>query len=83
MVTGHLPPLITEEVEASSVHPRFPNIKAQTSAEMIEWLMGLQPGWVTQVPGLRRTQMIKMLGNGVVPLQAATAIRELMERLDA
>ena len=82
MVTGHLPPLITEEVEAPSVHPRFPNIKAQTSAEMIEWLMGLQPGWVTQVPGLRRTQMIKMLGNGVVPLQAATAIRELMERLD-
>lgn len=79
MVTGHLPPLITEEADAPSVHPRFPEIKAQTSAEMIEWLMGLPPGWVTQVPGLRRTQMIKMLGNGVVPLQAAAAIKELVE----
>lgn len=79
MVTGHLPPIITEEINAPSIHPRFPSVKAQTSAEMIEWLMGLPAGWVTETPNVTRAQQLKMLGNGVVPLQAATAIEELVE----
>lgn len=41
--------------------------------------MGLPDGWVTDVPGLTRTQMLKALGNGVVPQQAALALRLLTE----
>jgi DNA (cytosine-5)-methyltransferase 1 len=39
--------------------------------------MGLEAGWVCDVPGLTRNQMLKALGNGVVPQQAAAAWRAL------
>ncbi|MFE1367230.1 hypothetical protein ACFW84_23745 [Streptomyces anulatus] len=42
--------------------------------------MGLAPGWVTAVPGLSRAAQLKALGNGVVPQQAADAVRLLLER---
>jgi len=45
----------------------------------VEWLMGLPAGWVTDVPGLTRPDQLKMLGNGVVPQQAAAAITYLLE----
>ena len=43
--------------------------------EFVEWLMGLPPGWIT-APAHRFTpnQQITALGNGVVPLQALTAL---------
>ncbi len=43
--------------------------------------MGLPAGWVTDVPGLSRNQMLKLLGNGVVPQQAADALRHLLPLL--
>lgn len=43
--------------------------------------MGLSPGHVTDVPGLSRNQQLKLLGNGVVPQQAAHAIRLLLPAL--
>ncbi|PVC73506.1 DNA cytosine methyltransferase [Streptomyces sp. CS081A] len=49
----------------------------------VEWLMGLDAGHVTEVPGLTRTQQLKALGNGVVPQQAEAAIRLLHERATA
>lgn len=42
--------------------------------------MGLPAGWVTDVPGLSRTAQLKALGNGVVPQQAAAALRHLASR---
>ena len=44
-----------------------------------EWLMGLPQGWVTdpQHSELTNSQQITVLGNGVLPLQAATAIDSL------
>jgi DNA (cytosine-5)-methyltransferase 1 len=36
-------------------------------------MMGLPTGWVTDC-GLSRTQALRVLGNGVVPQQAAAAI---------
>jgi DNA (cytosine-5)-methyltransferase 1 len=45
-----------------------------------EWLMGLPDGWVTCTPGLTRSAMLRALGNGVVWLQAAAAIRHLHQR---
>ncbi len=43
----------------------------------VEWLMGLPAGWVTGLP-LPRTQALRVLGNGVIPQQAAAALRLLL-----
>lgn len=40
--------------------------------------MGWPAGWVE---GVSRTQALKILGNGVVPLQAAHAYSQLMARV--
>jgi DNA (cytosine-5)-methyltransferase 1 len=40
-------------------------------------MMGLPAGWVTDVPNLPRNAQLKALGNGVVPQQAALAVRLL------
>ena len=37
------------------------------------------PGLVTTVPGVARTRQLKIIGNGVVPQQAAAALRLLIE----
>lgn len=44
--------------------------------------MGLPAGHVTHVPDLTRTQQLKALGNGVVPQQAAAALRLLLNRAE-
>jgi len=41
--------------------------------------MGLPEGWVGGL-GLPRTVALKLLGNGVVPHQAAAALRALLVR---
>jgi DNA (cytosine-5)-methyltransferase 1 len=46
------------------------------SARFVEWLMGLPEGWVTDL--CTRREALKMLGNGVVPQQAAYAVRVLL-----
>jgi DNA (cytosine-5)-methyltransferase 1 len=43
----------------------------------VEWMMGWPAGHVDQLP---RSQALKVLGNGVVPLQAAHAYTQLLER---
>ena len=53
------------------------------SPRFVEWMMGLPEGWVTDVPGLSRNAQLKALGNGVVPAQAALALRMLLERAEA
>lgn len=50
------------------------------SPAFVEWMMGLPGGWVTGVPGLSRAEQLQLLGNGVVPQQAAEAIRRLLTR---
>ncbi|WP_209447290.1 hypothetical protein [Amycolatopsis alba] len=48
----------------------------------VEWLMGLPPGWVTaEHLGLPRTAQLRALGNGVMPQQAAHALRHLLDDL--
>lgn len=49
------------------------------SAQFVEWMMGLPEGWVTDVPGVSRTAQLRMLGNGVVPQQAAHALTILAD----
>jgi DNA (cytosine-5)-methyltransferase 1 len=48
------------------------------SPRAVEFLMGLPAGWVTDVPGLGRNEMLRALGNGVVPAQCAAALRLLL-----
>ncbi|MDH6610255.1 DNA (cytosine-5)-methyltransferase 1 [Streptomyces sp. SAI-208] len=51
---------------------------ARVSAAAYEFLMGWPAGWVTDVPGIPRSQQIKICGNGVVPQQTAAGHRLLM-----
>ena len=46
----------------------------------VEWLMGLPEGWVTdtETSDLTANQQITALGNGVLPLQATSALRCLV-----
>lgn len=71
-IRGHVAPSPTEPTGkggAQRLSPRF-----------VEWMMGLPEGWVTSPDvGLTRTQQLKALGNGVVPQQAALAVRTLFE----
>lgn len=49
------------------------------SPEFVEWLMGLEAGWVTDLRhGLSPNQQLAALGNGVLPLQAAAALTKLL-----
>lgn len=48
------------------------------SPRFVEWMQGLPDGHVTAVPGLSRNEQLKLLGNGVVPQQAAAALRHLL-----
>lgn len=52
--------------------------KVRLSTRLVEWMMGLPPGYVTDVPGLSRDSQFRVLGNGVVPRQGAEALRLLL-----
>jgi len=48
----------------------------------VEWLMGLDEGWVTDPAiGLTHAQQLTALGNGVVPLQAMRALEESARKM--
>lgn len=69
-VTGRAaPPPTTPSRRAGS--------KPQLSAKFVEWLMGLPEGHVTDLD-LSRERQLRMLGNGVVPQQAALAVHTLI-----
>lgn len=55
--------------------------KPRLNPELTEWMMGWPEGWVTAPEiGLSRAEQLKACGNGVVTLQAATALRHLLSR---
>lgn len=59
----------------------LPGRKPILNPAFVEWMMGLPQGWVTDVPGLSRSQMLSVLGDGVVPQQAAHAYALLLDDL--
>ena len=67
---------------APSPTERGRNGNPRLSAAFAEWMMGLPSGWITDVPGVTRTEALKMAGNGVVPQQAAHALSGLASRVD-
>ena len=50
------------------------------SSLFTEWMMGLEPGWITGV-GLSRKDELRACGNGVVPQQAKLALTILLDRV--
>lgn len=69
-VLGRPAPAPTEPTGKGGAH--------RLSPRFVEWLMGLPDGWVTDTDTTRNEQL-KALGNGVVPQQAAAAIRHLLD----
>ncbi len=59
-------PALLNDADGPRPAPRF-----------VEWLMGLPTGWVTDADELTHNQQITALGNGVLPLQAGTALNLL------
>ena len=57
-----------------------PKGNPRLSAAFVEWMMALPAGWVTDC-GITRNQALKALGNGVVPPQAAAALRLMLDRM--
>lgn len=55
-----------------------PGGRPRLAAEFAEWMMGI-PKLVTGIPGLPRTAQLRIIGNGVVPHQAAAALWLLIE----
>jgi len=45
----------------------------------VEWLMGWPAGWITDIGGIARPELLRIGGNGVVPQQTAAGHRLLMD----
>ncbi|MDN6657437.1 MAG: DNA (cytosine-5-)-methyltransferase [Acidipropionibacterium jensenii] len=83
-VFGKYEPVVHRWEHATGMESPVPtelnkNGRPRLNAAFAEFMMGLPPGWVTQVPGVTRAQQLKACGNGVVPQQAAAALRHLLE----
>jgi DNA (cytosine-5)-methyltransferase 1 len=58
------------------------NGQPRLNPAFVEWMQGLPAGHVTAVPGLTHGAQLRVLGNGVVPQQAAAALTWLLQRAD-
>lgn len=81
---GEYLPVITRHAEAVgrpapiAAAPLKPGGRPRLRPEFVEWMMMVPEGHVTNPElGLSRAAMFRMLGNGVVPAQAAHALRVL------
>lgn len=83
---GEYQPAITRWEDITS-HPAPPptELSARGSHRLshwfTEWMQGVPPGWICATPGVSRNEAIKAAGNGVVPQQAAAALRQMNEHL--
>lgn len=76
---GPYAPAIARWEQVTRPAPAPTDGRGRLSPAFVEWVMGLDAGHVTGVPGLSRAAQLTALGNGVVPQQACRA----MELLDA
>lgn len=75
---------VARQTEAFGVAPPPPTEigpkgNPRLNAAFAEWMMGLEPGWITEVPGMKRSEAIELAGNGVVPQQAEHALRMMLD----
>ena len=62
---------------APTIPSRREGGRARLSTRFVEWMMGLPDGYITNL-NLPRAHQLLLLGNGVVPQQAALAVRTLI-----
>ncbi|MGW2542739.1 DNA cytosine methyltransferase [Kitasatospora sp. NPDC001574] len=74
---GDYAPAIARWEAATRPAPDPVDSRGRLSPEFVEWVMGLEEGWVTQITGLSRSAQLTALGNGVVPQQASLAAQLL------
>jgi DNA (cytosine-5)-methyltransferase 1 len=70
-----------EQIVGPAPAPTEPNKNGnpRLAAAFSQWLMGWPDGWVTDPDiGISRNDQLRIVGNGVVPQQAAAAIRYLL-----
>lgn len=70
-----------EKLTRPAPAPTEPNKNGnpRLTARFSEWLLGWPEGWVTDPEiGIARTGQLRLIGNGVVPQQAATALVMLL-----
>lgn len=77
---AYAPAVARWEAVTGRCAPGATDDRGRLSTQFVEWMMGLPSGHVTAVPELTRNEHLKAIGNGVVPQQAAAAIRLLAER---
>lgn len=61
--------------------PVVPGVRGshRLNPALTEWMMGLDEGHIVDAPGITDDQARKAAGNGVVPQQAALAIRSILD----
>lgn len=70
------------ETEIGRAAPAPRGTNGRLNPPFVEWMMGLPEGWVTDPTlDLSRTVQLRILGNGVVPQQAAHAYTGLLSSL--
>ncbi|MFE2175679.1 DNA cytosine methyltransferase [Kitasatospora sp. NPDC059462] len=74
---GPYGPAIARWERATRPAPEPTNERGRLDPRFVEWIMGLDSGHVTGVPGLSRSAQLTALGNGVVPQQASAALELL------
>lgn len=75
-VMGRRAPAPTEPTGRNQGH--------RLSPKFTEWMMGLPDGWVTDPAiGISRNEQLKACGNGVVPQQAAAALRDMLAAFES
>lgn len=70
-----------EQIVGPAPAPTEPNKNGnpRLSAAFSQWLMGWPAGWVTDPDiGISRNDQLRIVGNGVCPQQAASALRHLI-----
>lgn len=60
--------------------PPGPLVGRNVNPRFVEWMFGLEDGWASAI--VSQSQALRVLGNGVVPLQAEEAFRWLSGQLD-
>lgn len=71
--------VLGREAPAPTVPPTREGGRARLSTRFVEWMMGLPDGHVTGPDlNLSRERQLRLLGNGVVPQQAALAVGTLI-----
>lgn len=73
-----------EQVTRPHPPPTEPNTRGnpRLSPKFSEWMMGWGAGWVTDA-GIGRNDQLRIIGNGVVPQQAAAALVYLLQTITA